>query len=333
MAPSTVKSDSRAPATVSRPSSGIKRSCHTWHTTTISRSHFEDFMLEMGADPRQAHVCCVPRQEVMEAYYQSKMSKGKARAPVAAPARDKKAPASLQTLHAPKSPSVEHALQVDFPLIGQATTTTPPTSYLKRVSRFATDRLSSSALALKLKAQAISAIDAHSCAAHTTSIRRTARDSLLAVADRQGVLPSVPVSPVTIAGNDEQGRLDTHSRRPSLVPSQRSTDTYASSSRLSRSPSFASVDTASSSEGPATPRPGSPLLTHELPVEITLAGIEQASRFRIPANCVTCKRTGSNFPSCSKCGDMWCSRRCRLTACQGGSHVCHPRTDSFLRIV
>lgn len=26
------------------------------------RSHFEDFMLEIGEDPQQAHLCCVPRQ-------------------------------------------------------------------------------------------------------------------------------------------------------------------------------------------------------------------------------------------------------------------------------
>ena len=92
-----------------------------------------------------------------------------------------------------------------------------------------------------------------------------------------------------------------------------------------RTPSIDSLDTASPSEAPATPRTQA-MLPHDLPpVSISpLEELERYSRFRVPGVCMTCKRAGSNFPHCGKCGDMWCSRQCRTGA--AGTHACHGRT-------
>jgi len=98
----------------------------------------------------------------------------------------------------------------------------------------------------------------------------------------------------------------------------------SSSSRIiRRSSSSDSLSTASSSEAPATPRTHSPLLDDS---HHTLADLEQASRFRVNTVCVTCRKKGSNFPSCASCGEMWCSRECRLKGNGGRRHSCSRRT-------
>ncbi len=98
---------------------------------------------------------------------------------------------------------------------------------------------------------------------------------------------------------------------------------------VSRAPSFASLDTASvsSSEGPATPHNHSPSL-HE-PISPTLSYLEHTSRIRVPGVCVTCKRAGANFPSCPTCGDVWCSRECRLVSTGGKKHHCLEQTGGL----
>ena len=40
----------------------LQRVHHTWHGETPYRSHFEDFMREIGVDAQATHLCCVPRQ-------------------------------------------------------------------------------------------------------------------------------------------------------------------------------------------------------------------------------------------------------------------------------
>ncbi|EMD39960.1 hypothetical protein CERSUDRAFT_122092 [Gelatoporia subvermispora B] len=96
---------------------------------------------------------------------------------------------------------------------------------------------------------------------------------------------------------------------------------------IRRSSSPDSLSTASSSEAPATPRTHSPLLDESRPTS-TLEDLEQASRFRVNAVCVTCRKKGSNFPSCSSCGEMWCSRECRLKSNGGRGHLCSRRTGA-----
>ncbi|KAH9942875.1 hypothetical protein B0H21DRAFT_505985 [Amylocystis lapponica] len=80
--------------------------------------------------------------------------------------------------------------------------------------------------------------------------------------------------------------------------------------------------TAPSSAGPVTPIHSAdhsprPFFESLHPV---LESLEDESKFRVKTFCATCKKAGSNFPCCPRCGDKWCSRACRL---QGGKkHVC-----------
>ncbi len=119
---------------------------------------------------------------------------------------------------------------------------------------------------------------------------------------------------------------------PTPVPPKTTFAPPSSSVRsFSRVPSFASLDTASSSEGPETPRGHSPLpsSTHE-PLSPSLSDLERTTRIRVPGSCVTCKKTGHNFPSCPTCGDAWCSRECRVQG-NGGSkkHTCQRRMSGI----
>jgi len=52
-----------------------------------------------------------------------------------------------------------------------------------------------------------------------------------------------------------------------------------------------------------------------------LAQLERKSRLCTQkVQCSTCKKTGCDFPYCPRCGDMWCSRPCRLVG--GKRHIC-----------
>jgi len=51
-----------------------------------------------------------------------------------------------------------------------------------------------------------------------------------------------------------------------------------------------------------------------------LASLEKKSRLCSRTICVTCSKPGLDYPSCGRCGDVWCSRACRLKG--GKRHVC-----------
>ncbi|PPR01744.1 hypothetical protein CVT24_001565 [Panaeolus cyanescens] len=52
-----------------------------------------------------------------------------------------------------------------------------------------------------------------------------------------------------------------------------------------------------------------------------LARLEKKSKLCMQkSQCATCHKTGSDFPRCGKCNQMWCSRQCRLVG--GKRHVC-----------
>ncbi|KAI6147112.1 hypothetical protein BKA82DRAFT_808166 [Pisolithus tinctorius] len=56
-----------------------------------------------------------------------------------------------------------------------------------------------------------------------------------------------------------------------------------------------------------------------------LETLEKKSRLSCSSQCSTCLKPGRDFPRCGRCGQMWCSRGCRL---QGGKkHVCPSRRD------
>ena len=91
--------------------------------------------------------------------------------------------------------------------------------------------------------------------------------------------------------------------------------------------------TAPSSAGPTTPvHTGAILPAHNLKLERrkseasslhpVLENLEQTSLFRVVTACATCGKRGSNFPCCPRCGEMWCSRVCRLQKGNGKKHVC-----------
>ncbi|KZP33601.1 hypothetical protein FIBSPDRAFT_847518 [Athelia psychrophila] len=52
-----------------------------------------------------------------------------------------------------------------------------------------------------------------------------------------------------------------------------------------------------------------------------LAACERGSKFSTRVVCATCSKPGRDYPKCGKCGEMWCSRTCRLK--DGAKrHVC-----------
>jgi hypothetical protein len=65
------------------------------------------------------------------------------------------------------------------------------------------------------------------------------------------------------------------------------------------------------------------VISHSNPHPI-LAQLERKSRFCTQkVHCSTCRKVGTDFPRCGRCGTMWCSRSCRLVG--GKRHVCSSR--------
>ena len=84
--------------------------------------------------------------------------------------------------------------------------------------------------------------------------------------------------------------------------------------------------TAPSSAGPATPaRELSPSPVHgqkPLPLHPVLESLEDQSKFCVRTACAHCRKMGNNFPCCPRCGEMWCSRECRMQSNGGKRHTC-----------
>lgn len=285
-----------------------KRAYHTWHSkaTEQPRSHFEDFLLEIGASSQAQHLCCMPRQvgtdrplrghrrmtTSVETRRQSSdnardLSPNKgSRVPMRGRRRE---PIVISTAsyagHRTPHPLMLHALEV-----GGAT------------SLFKVEASSA------VNFQTYDAVDSY----FSVDISHSSLRSLLgpdAHDEQQLPLPRRDVYD------------DVRAESADLVATER--DHSASPSRsIRRSSSRDSFSTAPSSEAPATPKSHSPLLPEIRP---SLADLEHASRFRVQAQCVTCRKPGSNFPSCSRCGETWCSRECRLKGSGGSRHVCHGR--------
>jgi hypothetical protein len=128
----------------------------------------------------------------------------------------------------------------------------------------------------------------------------------------------------------------TFSRRPALKPLQltwsqdsdlhdseasspRSTDTFLSTMSdvpsISRtSPYHSQRTSAASSTTLIDDRSALP------PLDAKLVAVERASKFCAKSlRCSCCGKIGADFPRCGKCGEMWCSRQCRLSK---GRHSC-----------
>ncbi|KAJ3549189.1 hypothetical protein NM688_g5205 [Phlebia brevispora] len=86
--------------------------------------------------------------------------------------------------------------------------------------------------------------------------------------------------------------------------------------------------TAPSSAGPATPvhsAVSSPLVQTKV-LRPILEALEDSSKFRVQTACASCGKFGSNYPCCPRCGEMWCSRACRLKSTGGKRHTCAKKT-------
>ena len=107
--------------------------------------------------------------------------------------------------------------------------------------------------------------------------------------------------------------------RDSEASSPRSTDTFLSTisdvlSISHTSPYHSQKTSAASSTTLINDRPALP------PLDAKLAAVERASKFCAKSlHCSCCGKVGSDFPRCGKCGEMWCSRQCRLSK---GRHYC-----------
>ncbi|KAI0822269.1 hypothetical protein BC628DRAFT_1421950 [Trametes gibbosa] len=300
----------------------VKRAALTWPGDTTRRSHFEDFLREIGADPESTHLCCKGTSPHPHAHPQAH-AHGHRGSTTSLASKARSTSKVLDKAHT--SPEGEGRRSVNGAHTRPAST---------RARTISTPRLYGTmtpALPIAPKSPAISHIDLENHdAAPSYNCLYSARDALLTVVGSTTVDERPSRSPI---------RTFFHDR----VPASRSPDSETSSSPLtadalahhtrtrrrsaSRTPSIDSLDTASSSEAPATPRTHS-VLAHELP---SLDDLERASRFRVESTCVNCHRAGSNFPSCAKCGERWCSRGCRLQAQEqhglagARTHTCHGR--------
>ncbi|KAK7690092.1 hypothetical protein QCA50_006738 [Cerrena zonata] len=304
----------------------IKRSRHSCDATVIGRSHFEDFMLEIGADPRMAHLCCVPRPEILQAYHDSKNSKAKSHAHAQHSLRHKQ----VENAKSPSRHSTSHS-NVPFPSAhDSATGNSVDPSLLRTLARVTSNSpLKPPTKTVPVsKARTTSGVDRQSFSSSRPSLpAAAARDKLHEIVVQQDIVRRSTHG--IIQSDDDSLRYWTIENNPHSRPACTSSpsSSHASSSSLdisrSRAPSFSSIATASSSEGPKTPRPNSPIHTPTHDLDMSLSEVEHMSKLRTPAACVTCRKSGTNFPSCSKCGSMWCSRQCRVNACKRGNHSCH----------
>ncbi|KAI0785276.1 hypothetical protein C8Q75DRAFT_776661 [Abortiporus biennis] len=149
------------------------------------------------------------------------------------------------------------------------------------------------------------------------------------------------------------GRRSNGSPRGAILPHRRQSMTISNSPpdnaptmnpdspipSICRTPSSYSEDseyfsTAPSSAGPQTPTvtfsplpppmlklPGQ-MTTPGMSIPASLAALEEKSKFRVRTHCASCRKFGSNFPCCPRCGEMWCSRECRLRSGNGKRHTC-----------
>ncbi|KAJ3731091.1 hypothetical protein DFJ43DRAFT_449231 [Lentinula guzmanii] len=113
---------------------------------------------------------------------------------------------------------------------------------------------------------------------------------------------SVPASPTS----------SSRSSRATSIPGITRTSSYDTHSSVSSSPSL-SDETL--------------LPTRLKPTEMNpiLSDLERKSKLCSSViGCATCGKPGSDYPRCGKCGEMWCSRPCRLR--DGKKHLCISRS-------
>ncbi|TCD65495.1 hypothetical protein EIP91_002579 [Steccherinum ochraceum] len=278
---------------------GIKRVYHTWHGETKGLTHFEDFMLEIGADPRTVHLCCVPSPGLVVSRHSHKHSKSKSGKMAV---RNENVTLDAQVV-IPESTKPVIRAHDPFPIPRvEADPTDLRKSALsnrrsKRVSLTAPLGIHGAPLQ-QLKSQPVSGVqsDYFSASFAIPTSSSAARDSLLAItglsipqASYTQPIPSEATDDTMCSSDSSQSVVqDTTTSEP--IPSNSSSSNLTIRSRTS---SITSLATASSSEGPETPRVLSPMLSSSQELHRSLSDLEKASRFRTPTRCVTCNKSGT----------------------------------------
>ncbi|KAI0670803.1 hypothetical protein C8Q78DRAFT_974723 [Trametes maxima] len=311
---------------VHAPRPTVKRASRTWPGDATARSHFEDFLREIGADPEAEHLCC--KGTSPHPHVHSHMHKG------STASMGPKSRSSPTRAHDKARASPEEGSR-------RLSTASQERRAIPRGRRSPSSSRASSLMSPSLpvapKSPALSCVDLENHdAAPTYNHLASARDVLLILTGGSPADERPSRAPTRTFFHDRAPASrspDSASSHSPVFAAGLSTEqhlrprTHSSPRSASPTPSIDSLDTASSSEAPATPRTHT-MLAHELPP--SLDDLERASRFRVESRCVRCHRAGSNFPSCSKCGEMWCSRECRLQgqAAAGRTHACHGRSAS-----
>ncbi|KAJ4491351.1 hypothetical protein C8J55DRAFT_503979 [Lentinula edodes] len=123
--------------------------------------------------------------------------------------------------------------------------------------------------------------------------------------------------------HSESGSSETSSIPPSPASLSRSSR-YPSVPRITRTSSYDTYSSVSSSPSISdeTFLPARLKTTEMNPI---LSELERRSKLCTSVvGCATCGKYGSDYPRCGKCGEMWCSRPCRLRG--GRKHLCTLRS-------
>ncbi|KAH9942874.1 hypothetical protein B0H21DRAFT_505927 [Amylocystis lapponica] len=308
---SSMDTMSASSSSVQRPVA--KRAAHTWPIPAMTRNHFEDFLKEIGATTEACHLCCIPRQGSPTHHSHERKASASAKARVSGSASR-----TRQLDHRDHGASASH--ERPRPVLGS----TPSPSSTSSPPR---NRVPSLPIAVPLvlsghpsrsKSGPLSALNTQNCEALRPPSRLfSAQESLRSLL---GDIPDDEPPPRASAQAHDTNTLSHNGITESVTANYDVVTSSAPSTRsMSRTPSSDSLSTASSSEAPATPRTHTSLLPE---IRLTLADLENTSRFRVQAICTACRKTGANFPSCTKCGETWCSRECRLKGSGGRRHVC-----------
>ncbi|EKM51520.1 uncharacterized protein PHACADRAFT_186983 [Phanerochaete carnosa HHB-10118-sp] len=340
-----------APHAHSRRRPGLVKVHHTWHGEVPDRTHFEDFMREIGVNAEELHPCCMPRPGKLNLCWVSEREAERVpvRYTVVKESRRIRSMSEPSASTAPHEnvaltshPATDRGRSVTIrrqslpvtakrplspPAISSSRRPSPPSRVASVISRGGEEAERTPAPPQKAPPLIALYTQNHGASYLCTSV---SADQALRNSMRATLVREVPRESVAPAHVQDQELWEPLPQCPALVPSKRPPPSSRNPTKpnLSRVPSFASLETVSSSEGPETPRGHSPLHSPSHMLSPTLSNLEQKSRLRVPGQCVACKRTGHNFPSCPACGDMWCSRECRIQATAGRKHVCPSRKDT-----
>ncbi|GBE84934.1 hypothetical protein SCP_0701160 [Sparassis crispa] len=276
---SKISSSSKSHST-SRPAA--KRSHHTWPRYTAPRTHFEDFLREIGAPAHSCNLCCVPKQ----APVLNRNSTGR-QASTVGTGEEFSDGRPIQWSHRTTGTAdfIPHARGTQGSAWFSLGVAYPSR---RTLSRFPTSSLvKSGGLSSIFKSKPLSAVDTHFCLVlradvdRSLSARLCLRSLLGEDRDEDTALSHEYTEPYdTVHIHTSFDDATQNSDRPaSPVPDIRP---------ISRSASSESLETASSSEAPATPPTHSPTFSNFSPV---LADLERSSRFRIeaPGSCTNDK--------------------------------------------